>query len=145
MNILIIQGPNLNLLGKKSSQFGENLTLDKINRSIRYHVRNQEIKLKFLQTHKLEAVITSLQRNRNWAKGILAAPMAWGKYEYVLGETLQIIELPVVEIYFSGNYFMGTGKEDSLLSDVCVDSLEGSPEKVFVDGLDSLIHFIKSA
>ena len=99
MNILIIQGPNLNLLGKKSSQFGENLTLDKINRSIRYHVRNQEIKLKFLQTHKLEAVITSLQRNRNWAKGILEAPMAWGKYEYVLRETLQIIELPVVEIY----------------------------------------------
>ena len=91
MNLLIIQGPNLNLLGKKSSQAGECITLDKINKALRLLVRNQNINLKFLQTHKIERTITSLQRNRNWADGILIAPMAWAKFEYVLKETLQLI------------------------------------------------------
>ena len=101
MNLLIIQGPNLNLLGKKSSQVGECITLNKINKALRLRVRNQNITLKFLQTHKIVRAITSLQRNRNWADGILIAPMAWAKFEYVLKETLQLIKLPVLEIFFN--------------------------------------------
>ena len=46
MTILILHGPNLNLLGLKSSKAGEKLTLDKVNRAIRLHVRNKDIDLK---------------------------------------------------------------------------------------------------
>ena len=143
MNLLIIQGPNLNLLGKKSSQAGECITLDKINKALRLLVRNQYINLKFLQTHKIERVITSLQRNRNWADGVLIAPMAWAKFEYILKETLQLIKLPVVEIFFNEAFFMGTGKKDSMLTEGCIDSIEGLPEEVFINGINLLIHHIQ--
>ncbi len=143
MNLLIIQGPNLNLLGKKSSQAGECITLDKINKALRLLVRNQNINLKFLQTHKIERTITSLQRNRNWADGILIAPMAWAKFEYVLKETLQLIKTPVVEIFFNEAFFMGTGKKDSMLAETCIDSIEGLPEEVFTNGINRLIHHIQ--
>ena len=49
MNIIILQGPNLNLLGLKSSPTGDRLTLDKLNKAILRHVRNLEITLKILQ------------------------------------------------------------------------------------------------
>ena len=143
MNLLIIQGPNLNLLGKKSSQVGECITLNKINKALRLRVRNQNITLKFLQTHKIERAITSLQRNRNWADGILIAPMAWAKFEYVLKETLQLIKLPVVEIFFNKTFFMGTGKKDSMLTETCIDSIEGLPEEVFTNGINRLMHHIQ--
>ena len=143
MNLLIIQGPNLNLLGKKSSQAGECITLDKINKALRLRVRKQSINLKFLQTHKIERAITSLQRNRNWADGILIAPMAWAKFEYVLKETLQLIKLPVVEIFFNKTFFMGTGKKDSMLTETCIDSIEGLPEEVFTNGINRLMHHIQ--
>ena len=143
MNLLIIQGPNLNLLGKKSSQAGECITLDKINKALRLRVRKQSINLKFLQTHKIERAITSLQRNRNWADGILIAPMAWAKFEYVLKETLQLIKLPVVEIFFNKTFFMGTGKKDSMLTETCIDSIEGLPEEVFTNGINRLIRHIQ--
>jgi len=143
MNLLIIQGPNLNLLGKKSSQVGEHITLDKINKILRVQVKNKNINLKFLQTNKIEKVVTSLQRNRTWADGILIAPMAWAKFEYVLKETLQLIKLPVVEIFFEGNFFMGTGKKDSILTDTCIDSTEGLPEEVFTRGINCLIRHIQ--
>ena len=143
MNLLIIQGPNLNLLGKKSSQAGECITLDKINKALRLRVRNQNINLKFLQTHKIERAITSLQRNRNWADGILIAPMAWAKFEYVLKETLELIKLPVVEIFFNKTFFMGTRKKDSILTETCIDSIEGLPEEVFTNGINRLMHHIQ--
>ena len=50
MTILILQGPNLNLLGKKSAEIGESITLNKLNRAIRLHVRNTKIKLKIRKT-----------------------------------------------------------------------------------------------
>ena len=52
MNILILQGPNLNLLGLKSAQIKERLTLDKLNKKIKDEIKLQDIQLKFLQTHK---------------------------------------------------------------------------------------------
>ena len=52
MTILILHGPNLNLLGLKASKLKTRLTLDKVNRAIRKHVRGKEITLKLLQPHK---------------------------------------------------------------------------------------------
>ena len=52
MTILILHGPNLNLVGLKSAKAGEKLTLDKINRAIRLYVRKKDINLKIIQTHK---------------------------------------------------------------------------------------------
>ena len=74
MNILILQGPNLNLLGLKSSENEKHITLDKLNKAIRKHVHGKDVNLKFLQTHKQFQAINFLQRNRNWADGLLCIP-----------------------------------------------------------------------
>ena len=52
MQILILQGPNINLLGFKSSKIEEHLTLGKLNKEIRLVSKNHNVDLKFLQTHK---------------------------------------------------------------------------------------------
>ena len=90
MNILIIQGPNLNLIGLSSAKIGEQVTLDKVNQGLRKqaHKRPEEIKLKILQSHKIEKAMTSIHRNKNWANGIIIAPMAWARYERTLYETI---------------------------------------------------------
>ena len=69
--------------------------------------------------------------------------MAWAKFEYVLKETLQLIKLPVVEIFFNKTFFMGTGKKDSMLTETCIDSIEGLPEEVFTNGINRLMHHIQ--
>ena len=62
MNILILQGPNLNLLGLKSAQMKERLTLDRLNKKIKTEVKLMDVRLKFLQTHKSFQAINFLQR-----------------------------------------------------------------------------------
>ena len=93
MNVLILQGPNLNLLGLKSSQSNEKLTLDKLNKAIRLHVKNNNINLKFLQTHKEFQAINFLQRNRNWANSLLFIPTSWAKNNYTILETINLIQI----------------------------------------------------
>ena len=61
MNILILQGPNLNLLGLKSAQMKERLTLDRLNKKIKTEVKLMDVRLKFLQTHKSFQAINFLQ------------------------------------------------------------------------------------
>ena len=60
MNILIIQGPNINLIGLRSAKIGEKVTLDKVNQGLRKQAnkRPEEITLKILQTHKVEKAMT---------------------------------------------------------------------------------------
>ena len=79
MKILVLQGPNLNLLGVKSAQQGERLTLDKLNKALRKHVRNTAVELKILQTHKEYIALNFIQRNRNQADGLLLIPMSWAR------------------------------------------------------------------
>jgi 3-dehydroquinate dehydratase-2 len=136
MKILVLQGPNLNLIGVKSSQSGKRVTLDKINKMLRREVRNTEIELKIFQTHKIYMTISFLQRNRNTASGILIAPMAWAKYEYSLLETLDLIQLPVVQVLLDNVL----DEHQSILSPVSVGTVHNDdPLSAFKTGLKTII------
>jgi len=143
MKILVLQGPNLNLIGVKSAQSGNKITLDKINKALRLDVRNTEFELKIFQTHKINMAISFLQRNRNSASGILMAPMAWGAYEYSLLETLQLIKLPVVQVLMEGDFVLTVTKEKSIFSNYAIASVSHTdPIQAFVSGLNTLkTHF----
>ena len=118
MNILVLHGPNLNLIGSISAHIGQQITLDKINTGLRRHVRNSEINLKIMQTHKIFQAINFIQRNRNWADGILFAPMAWAKYEHSIVEALQIADTPTIQLLFSDG-FSDIDKDNSIFSNTC--------------------------
>ncbi len=136
MKILVLQGPNLNLIGVKSSQERGRVTLDKINKMLRREVRNSETELKIFQTHKIYMAISFLQRNRNTASGILIAPMAWAKYEYSLLETLDLIQLPVVQVLLDNVL----DEHQSILSPVSVGTVHNDdPLSAFKTGLKTII------
>ena len=98
MNILILQGPNLNLLGLKSSENGKHLTLGKLNKAIRKHVHGKDVTLKFLQTHKQFQAINFLQRNRGWVNGIIIIPTSWGRYNFDILETIKLLKVIIYYI-----------------------------------------------
>ena len=136
MNILIIQGPNLNLIGVKSAKLGKSVTLDKINKGIRRYIREKGITIKIYQTHSIEKAVTLLQRNRNWANGIIIAPGVWSTYEAILLDTIELIEVPTVEVF---------DKDDdndyaikSLLSTACKKKIVAPAKEMFVKALQYL-------
>jgi len=137
MNILVLHGPNLNLIGSISAHIGQQITLDKINTGLRRHVRNSEINLKIMQTHKIFQAINFIQRNRNWADGMLFAPMSWARYEYSIVETLQIADIPTIQLLFSDG-FSDIDKDNSIFSNTCKSTISGTPDQVYIDGINAL-------
>ena len=144
MNILIVQGPNLNLIGLRSAKSGDQITLDKINRNLRKQAnkRPEDLTVKILQTHKIEKAMTTIHRNRRWANGIILAPMAWARYEYALRDCLDTVAIPTIEVFLADQYESEENKVMSILSAVCMDSMSGHPLSIFTDALDRLVNHL---
>lgn len=138
MNILVLQGPNLNLLGLKSSNVGDSLTLDKFNRAIRIHVRNTKIKLKIIQTHKEYIALNFIQRNRNQAKGLVIIPTSWAKYNQTILETITLSNLPTAAIYFDKSYSFGTDENMSILLGENIKPFTGPPLESALSAIDHI-------
>tara|TARA_B100001250_G_scaffold365337_1_gene345965 strand:- start:942 stop:1367 length:426 start_codon:yes stop_codon:yes gene_type:complete len=136
MTILVLQGPNLNLLGIKSSTIGDKLTLDRFNKAIRLHIRNKKIKLKIVQTHKEYIALNFIQRNRNIANGLIVMPTSWAKYNQTLLETINLSNLPTASIYFDKPYSFGTNEEDSMLIGNNIKSFTGEPIQSTISAID---------
>ena len=138
MTILILHGPNLNLLGLKASKLKTRLTLDKVNRAIRKHVRGKEITLKIIQTHKEYLAINFIQRNRNSADGLVIIPTSWAKYNQTIFETINITELETAAVYFDDSYSFGTNEENSIFVSNKIKSFSGEPLEAIVSAIDHL-------
>ena len=138
MTILILHGPNLNLLGLKASKLKTRLTLDKVNRAIRKHVRGKGITLKIIQTHKEYLAINFIQRNRNSADGLVIIPTSWAKYNQPIFETINITELETAAVYFDDSYSFGTNEENSIFVSNKIKSFSGEPLEAIVSAIDHL-------
>ena len=143
MKILVLQGPNINLIGVQSAKVGERVTLDKINKGLRSHVHsiNLVIQLRFLQTHKAEKAVSFIQRNRKKVQGIIFAPASWGRYEYSILDALQLSNLPSVQVLLNENYG-SLNESDSIYTSVCSATVTGHPFEAFNNAFDTLLKHI---
>jgi 3-dehydroquinate dehydratase-2 len=139
MNILFLQGPNLNILGLKSSETNAKVTLDKINRAMKKHVKGKNVTLKILQTHKQFQAVNFFQRNRNWADGILFIPTSWARNEFTILETLNLISLKTAVVYFNEPFSFGTDEQESIIVGDYIQSFSGNPLEVCLAALDHLL------
>ena len=140
MNILILHGPNLNMLGVKSSKNNERLTLDKLNKKLRLHVRSTNIKLKIIQTHKEYIALNFIQRNRNKANGLIIIPTSWAKYNQTILETIIVSDIKTAVVYFDEPYNLGTSENDSILISKNIKSFVGEP----IEAITKAIDYIKN-
>ena len=104
MKVLIIHGPNMNLLGKYSDK---KVTLDKLNRAIRRHSQKIDLNVKICQTHDQKKFISLLHSNRNKVDGFIINLGAWHPTAYVLRETLHILNLPYYIVEHLSNHIEG--------------------------------------
>ena len=139
MNILILQGPNLNLLGLKSSKNNDRLTLDKLNKAIKKFSRTKDINLKFLQTHKEFQAVNFLQRNRNWANGILFIPTSWARNSHTILEVIKLVDITTSTIYFDNGYSFGTNIEHSMMVANNIKDFTGPPIETCIEAIEHLI------
>ena len=96
--ILVIHGPNMNLLGLRKKGDGGGLTLGKLNRHLRKVSTEIGLSLVVFQTNDESRAVNYLQKQRKKIKGILIFPGPWQKSGYVIKDTLEILSIPYITV-----------------------------------------------
>ena len=129
MKILIIHGPNLNLLGLWSAQREKTVTLDKVNRHIRRFIRDKDIDVKIMQTHKESRAISYIQNNRKKLDGIIMVPGPWQYSAHALAELMDLTQIPFVTItYKEKDYVKLLNGNDNITNDDLPTAFENAIE-----------------
>ena len=100
MKLLVIHGPNVNLIGLWSSKNNLNITLDKVNRHIRKYIRDKDLQTKIIQSHNETKVVSYIQNNRKNIDIIFMVPGPWQYSAYILSELLDLTEIPFITINY---------------------------------------------
>ena len=111
MKILVIHGPNLNLLGKRDPEKYGSFTLEEINRILTKQAKTLDCHVVFFQSNHEGAIIDFLQKDSSRASdGILINPGALVRYGFSLRQALIDLEKPVVEVHMSNIEHTGINK-----------------------------------
>ena len=116
--ILVIHGPNMNLIGHRYKKNKSRVTLDKINRYLRKEAIKLKQELKIIQTNDEGKAVTILQRQRNKIHGILLFPGPWQQSGYVLKDTLELLSIPFITISLGEEVDVLRGKDNILKEDI---------------------------
>jgi len=141
--ILVINGPNLNNLGRRDpGQYGS-MTLPEIEAAITDRASELGVEVQFFQSNYEGAIVDFLQENSGGADGIVINPAALTGVGYSLGDALRDAELPLIEVHLSNIHAREEFRRHSVIAPIAVGQVAGLGWRGYLYALEHLTHHLR--
>ena len=142
MKLLIINGPNINLIGKRETDVYGNESLDQIINWISKKIEYLEIDVIWFQSNSEGKIIDKL----HWAiyndiKGVIINPGAYTHYSYAIRDAISSIEIPVIEVHLSNINERESFRRISVIKEVCKVQIKGLGKKGYLQAINFFVSF----
>lgn len=141
-HILVLNGPNLNLLGEREPDIYGSATLDEMMQALEEAAGQRGVTITHRQSNSEGDLIDVLHEVRDQAVGVIFNPAAYTHYSYALRDAISAVGLPTVEVHLSDI----TGREEwrrvSVIKEVCIGQIMGHGPEGYIMGLDLLLEYL---
>lgn len=154
MKILVLNGPNLNLLGQREPDIYGSLTLEELNRQLALYgaelnekrdSRAEKIELFFYQSNHEGILVDTIQGAFGTYGGIVYNPAAHTHYSIALRDAIASVTVPVVEVHLSDISLREGFRAISVIADACIGQFKGKGVDSYKDGIDLLVGYLDAA
>ena len=142
--VLVINGPNLDLLGQREPDVYGSVTLDEINSMIQEEASAKECEVTFFQSNHEGEIVDFIGKSSEY-DGILINPSAYTHTSIAIRDALQAVQQKVVEVHLSNIYKREKFREHSLTAPACIGQITGFGKDSYYLGFHALIRQIQSA
>ena len=142
--ILIINGPNLNLLGEREqSQYG-NITLEKIESDCHSFCDKLKVILEFKQSNVEGEIVNYIQNSRNTKDGLIINAAGFTHTSVSIRDAISILKVPVIEVHISNIYKREEFRKNSLISDVVTGGIFGIGAQCYILAINAINEILKN-
>ena len=138
MNILVLHGPNLNLLGEREPRIYGTTTLAGLNALLRRHARGLKVKLKIFQSNGEGDLIDLIHKHRRWARGLVFNPGAYAHYSYALRDAVAAAGIATIEVHLTDIRRREPFRRRSVIAPACRKMICGKGARSYLEALDLL-------
>lgn len=143
-NILVLHGPNLNLLGKREPDTYGRTSLAAIDVELLNLARQHDVTLRVIQSNHEGKLIDALHSAMGWADGVLINPGGYTHTSVALRDAITGVAIPTVEVHLSNIYAREAFRHNSLIAPVCVGQIGGFGWRSYLLGFRALFDHIRS-
>ncbi|WP_170063663.1 type II 3-dehydroquinate dehydratase [Clostridium liquoris] len=142
MKILVINGPNLNLLGVREKNIYGSLNLEEMNKKIQEEFKHSNVEIEFFQSNMEGEIITKIGNSIGNFSGIVINPGAYSHYSIGILDAIRSIDIPVVEVHLTNIYNREEYRRKSVTAEGCKGIISGFGYYGYIMAIHALLDSI---